>query len=357
MTFFSIKSPAFWVWFVFCAFGVFHNAPLITLSISDGGIYGAGALLFAGLIVFPITMFLRWLDVLDQEPMQNVLAALIWGGLAATAAAAFANDALVSLLGNVVSEDSGWQAAVIAPATEEILKVLVVVLLIVGARKDIHGIMDGVIYGAFAGLGFEVVENLLYYFNWLQAGIEQGAGPTSGLDVLAARTYFALTGSHVAWTALVGAVVLYAAHYTREPLLRRVGVLCGGLLAAGVLHASWNSPLLEELPDTLYILRGLPTLLTFLFLLGWTASHENELLIKVTKTLPKGLISNKEGQDLVGPLQRLRQAASRMRMPEKQRKQAIGLRNAQLALVRAVILDYPKSVVAARIRAVKASRT
>jgi RsiW-degrading membrane proteinase PrsW (M82 family) len=356
MKFYNWKSPAFLVWLGFCLFGAYTFLPMFELTLADGGVFGAGAIILALLIVFPVAMLLRWFDVLDQEPLGNVIAAIVWGGLAATAAAGPANDALVTLLSGVVTESSGWQAAVIAPATEELLKVLVVVLLVIGVRKDIHGVMDGVIYGAFAGLGFEVVENLMYYFNWLQAGLEQGYGPESGLEVLAARTYFALSGSHIAWTAVLGGAVLYAVHYSNESLSRRLWVLGGGLAVAGVLHAFWNSPVLEDLPDGLYILKGLPTIVTFIALLQWTSKHEEQLLARALKSIPKGLVRPGEGASLVNPIKRVGFAVRSLRASAEERKQLNRLRAAQLALVRAVILEYPNTTISARIRAVRAAR-
>jgi RsiW-degrading membrane proteinase PrsW (M82 family) len=356
MKFYNWKSPAFLVWLGFCLFGAYTFLPMFELTLADGGVYGAGAIILALLIIFPVAMLLRWFDVLDQEPLGNVIAAIVWGGLAATAAAGPANDALVTLLSGVVTETSGWQAAVIAPATEELLKVLVVVLLVIGVRKDIHGVMDGVIYGAFAGLGFEVVENLMYYFNWLQAGLEQGYGPESGLEVLAARTYFALSGSHIAWTAVLGGAALYAVHYSNESLSRRLWVLGGGLAVSGVLHAFWNSPVLEDLPDALYILKGLPTIVTFIALLQWTSKHEEQLLARALKTLPAGLIRAGEGSALVNPWKRIKIALHSLRLSAEDRRHMNRLRTAQLALVRAAILDYPKSIVGARVKAVRSAR-
>lgn len=356
MKFYTWKSPAFLVWLGFCVFGAYTFLPMFELTLSDGGVFGAGAIILALLIIFPVAMLLRWFDVLDQEPLGNVIAAILWGGFAATAAAGPANDALVTLLSGVVTEASGWQAAVIAPATEELLKVLVVVLLVIGVRKDIHGIMDGVIYGAFAGLGFEVVENLMYYFNWLQAGLEQGYGPESGLEVLAARTYFALSGSHIAWTAVLGGAVLYAVHYSNESISRRLWVLGGGLAVAGVLHAFWNSPVLEDLPDALYIIKGLPTIVTFIALLQWTSKHEEQLLARAMRSIPKGLVRPGEGASLVNPIKRVGVAVRSLRASAEERKQQHRLRAAQLALVRAVILEYPRTTISARIRAVRVAR-
>jgi hypothetical protein len=133
-------------------------------------------------------------------------------------------------------------------------------------------------------------------------------------------------------------------------------VLGGGLAISGVLHAFWNSPVLEDLPDALYILKGLPTIVTFIALLQWTSKHEEQLLARALKTLPAGLIRAGEGSALVNPWKRIKVALHSLRLSAEDRRQVNRLRTAQLALVRAIILEYPKSIVSARVKAVRAAR-
>ena len=37
-------------------------------------------------------------------------------------------------------------------------------------RSEIHGLLDGIIYGALVGIGFAFVEDIVYYLQSLQAG-------------------------------------------------------------------------------------------------------------------------------------------------------------------------------------------
>jgi RsiW-degrading membrane proteinase PrsW (M82 family) len=268
--------------------------------------------------------------------------------------AGYANDSLVTLIGGLVTESSGWQAAVVAPITEETLKVLGVALIIVACRRDIHGVMDGVIYGAMAGLGFEVVENIWYYLGALYAA--EGAAASAGLDLLAVRTYYAIASSHMAFTAIAGAGLAYAATAVASPA-RKIFVAAGLLLTAGLLHAFWNSPLFQELGESpLYILRGTPAVVVLLVVLVWVSKHEAALALSAAKLLPKGTVLQEEIPSLVDPLRRVAAAIRRLRLPAQERKRQVQLRNAQLAALRAVMLGYEKKVVDARIKSVRVYR-
>lgn len=353
-SFFRRNNVAMWVWGVFCFLGAVELGQYIqsAISISQGFVFAA--ITISLFLAISVVWLLRWLDALDQEPIGNIVATLLWGGLAACYVAGYANSSLVTLIGGLVTESSGWQAAVVAPITEETLKVLGVALVIVACRKDIHGVMDGVVYGAMAGLGFEVGENIFYYLNALYAA--EGASASAGLDLLAERTYYAIASSHMAFTAIAGAGLAYAATAVASPA-RKIFVVAGLLLTAGLLHAFWNSPLFQELYESpLYILRGAPAALVLLVVLVWVSKHEATLALSAAKLLPKGTVLNEEVPALVDPLRRIAAAIRRLRLPAQERKRQIQLRNAQLAALRAVMLGYEKKVVDARIKSVRVYR-
>jgi len=353
-SFFRRNNLAVWVWGVFCFLGAADFLDVIEFAISSGQTFGMAAIAVSLFLGISVIWLLRWLDVLDQEPLGNVVAVVLWGGLAAIYVAGPANDALGLLIGSVVTESSGWLWAIVAPINEELLKVLGVALIIVACRKDIHGVMDGVFYGAMAGLGFEVVENIYYYASALQAA--GGTEITAGIDLLALRTYYAFASSHMAFTAIAGAGLAYAATASATTT-RKVLVASGLMITAGVLHGFWNSPIFQELGDSpLYILRGVPALLVLVAVLMWVSKHEVTLALSVAKRLPKGLILKEEIPGLVNPLRRVASAVKRTRLPARERKRQIQLRNAQLAVLRAVMLGYEQKIVDARIKAVRVYR-
>ena len=353
-SFFRKNNLGMWVWGVFCLVGGLDLAQLLVGAIESGQVFGLAAIAVSAFLAISIIWLLRWLDVLDQEPLSNIIAVLLWGGLAASYVAGYANESLSVLIGNIVTEAGGWQSAVVAPITEETLKVLGVALIIVACRKDIHGVMDGVFYGAMAGLGFEVVENIWYYVNALNA--VDGTGINSGIDVLALRTYYALAGSHLAFTAIAGAGFAYAATAAASNV-RKTLVAAGLLGLAGGLHAFWNSPIFQDFAvSPLYILKGAPALIALLLVLVWVSKHEATLALTIAKKLPKDIVLKAEIPGLVNPLRRIAAAFKRTRMPARERKRQIQLRNAQLAALRAVILGYEKKIVDARIKAVRVYR-
>jgi RsiW-degrading membrane proteinase PrsW (M82 family) len=353
-SFFRRNNLAMWVWGVFCFLGAAELLEVVEIAITSGQTFGMAAIAVSLFLGISVIWLLRWLDVLDQEPLGNVVAVVLWGGLAAGYVAGYANESLGVLIGSVVTESSGWLWAIVAPINEELLKGLGVALIIVACRKDIHGVMDGVFYGAMAGLGFEVVENIYYYVSALQAA--GGAEITAGIDILALRTYYAFASSHMAFTAIAGAGLAYAATAS-VPTTRKVLVATGLLLTAGVLHSFWNSPIFQELGDSpLYILRGVPALVALVAVLMWVSKHEVALALATAKKLPKGLVLKEEVPGLVNPVSRIAAAIKRTRMPARERKRQIQLRNAQLAVLRAVMLGYEKKIVDARIKAVRVYR-
>ena len=108
------------------------------------------------------------------------------------------------LLGQPLAQD--WQAGLTAPFVEESSKAICFLLLLGLAPVVIRTVSDGLIVGAYVGLGFQVLEDLLYGQNAAAAqfGANQG--------VLGTFVLRALTGisSHALYTALFAAGLIYA---------------------------------------------------------------------------------------------------------------------------------------------------
>ena len=102
-----------------------------------------------------------------------------------------------------------WGPALAAPPIEETLKILGVVLLVLIARDQFDSPLDGMVYGALVGLGFQVVEDFIYCINAIAlAGGDGEIGPVLGTFVVRA-----LVGlwSHATYTAIAGYGVGYVA--------------------------------------------------------------------------------------------------------------------------------------------------
>jgi len=166
-------------------------------------------------------------------------AAMIWGATAATGCALSANQGLTGLWakGTGVAFAGNWSAALTAPLNEELLKVAGVVLIVLAAPRVIRGPLDGMIYGALAGLGFQVMENFTYALN----NIPLTGSTNPGEAVVISTIVRGLTslGSHWAMTAAAGAGVGYlAARGLRDGAPRAAACLA----AAMAMHLLFDAP-------------------------------------------------------------------------------------------------------------------
>ncbi len=98
-------------------------------------------------------------DLYDKEPWPLLLLAFFLGMLSGWVAG-FLEDAAIFSLGQR-GESVAVQAA-LASLTEESLKLLVVLAVAFLFRREFNDPLDGLIYGAFAGLGAAVEESWFY---------------------------------------------------------------------------------------------------------------------------------------------------------------------------------------------------
>ena len=174
-------------------------------------------------ISFPLLiLILFWLDRYEPEPARYRLAALGWGGVVAVAFSLVAEGLLFSLPGTTTFVDT----AIIAPLVEEAGKGLFLVVVVIFRRSQIHGLLDGLIYGALVGVGFAFVEDVVYYLSSLEAG---GAA-----HILPARDHGPF--AHPLFTSALG-IGIGIAVTTLRPVVRVLAPILG-YLAAVVMTAS-----------------------------------------------------------------------------------------------------------------------
>ena len=136
-------------------------------------------------------------------------------------------------------------------------------------RAEVHGLLDGIIYGALVGIGFAFVEDIVYYLQSLQAG-------QLGL------TFF-LRGimgpfAHPLFTAATGLGIGIAVS-TRRPAVRVLAPILG-FLAAVLMHAIWNGSTFWG-GNGFLIAYGaimLPLLIVILAVAIWARSREGKML-------------------------------------------------------------------------------
>ncbi|MGB7449872.1 MAG: PrsW family intramembrane metalloprotease [Ornithinimicrobium sp.] len=237
---FQPRNPAFWVYLVALIIGFMHVFTLFQPSAANyGGPLLGGFVAF----VFYTTGWVLYLHSLDRfTPMSPKVLAIgfLWGGAVATSwLAVTANGAVDSLtvksFGPAWAAD--WGAGVSAPFDEEIAKAIGFILLLGVAPLLIRSALDAFIVGAFIGLGFEVVEDVLY--------VVQAAGEGFGTNQLSTSVSVTLlrvlTGavSHAMFTAFVCCGLMWIVG--RDPRGRHVvkGMLL--ILFAVVMHGLWDT--------------------------------------------------------------------------------------------------------------------
>lgn len=170
-------------------------------------------------LVYTIPAFV-WLDRLEPEPRAMRWNAFLWGAGISTLVASVANEITATTVG------SSAALVVSAPVGEEIMKALGV--LGAAKRRQIDTPLDGAVYAGYVGLGFAMVENVIYFSDAITDDEIGLVFVLRGLFSPFAHPYFTL------WVGLaVGTAVL-------KGRSRRIAAL-RGLLPAVVLHASWNA--------------------------------------------------------------------------------------------------------------------
>jgi protease PrsW len=243
--FFQPRLPAFWLYTVIVALtGVVAIAEQsLFRQMSPGG----WALSWGLVILYaaPVAVLVYLLDLYEREPIPLLVAAVVWGAVAATTLSAIGNAGWGVVVARLAGPEfaSRWTAALTAPFVEEILKGVGVVLIVLIARDEVDDVMDGFVYGALCGLGFAVVEDV-FYFIAVFGGDVEGVLQGFFVRVIASGLY-----SHVLYTGLVGmAIGIVTTRRDDRPLrdrLRPAGLLVG---AAVFGHFLWNSPILEFFP-------------------------------------------------------------------------------------------------------------
>lgn len=198
------------------------------------------ALVGFGLAALPVpflaAVFL-WLDRYEPEPWRYLVAAFGWGAVMATTLGVLFTALGAELSGTAAS----LEGVVWAPVTEELSKGLFIVLAVLLRRREIDGVLDGIVYAGMVGIGFAFTENVLYYIVVYAGGALQPGAEPGG--IVAATGLFVLRGviapfAHPLFTACVG-IGMGLALNSRRRLARVLWPLLGYLVAVG-LHAAWN---------------------------------------------------------------------------------------------------------------------
>ncbi|MCB0931707.1 MAG: PrsW family intramembrane metalloprotease [Mycobacterium sp.] len=204
-------------------------------------------------------------------PMWAVALAVLWGGLPAAAFAqmiAFATrDRIANALG---SSGQAWTSALAAPIPEEVVKAAGVVLLMVVTTPVLRNPLCGMVLGALVGIGFNAAEGLVFSVSEMA---RSGSWEPLWSDLFVRGVLTGLV-THSGLSAIVGAGVGYLCGAVDVPWARRVNVLGGLLVAAIVLHALIDTPLLDDWGVGGVIVKQIPVVVAVWVVRGRARSEE-----------------------------------------------------------------------------------
>jgi RsiW-degrading membrane proteinase PrsW (M82 family) len=247
--------------------------------------------LAAAIIPVPVLVLVfLWLDRYEPEPTLILILCFGWGAAVATGLAL-----LVNTTASVVFENIGLRetmvAVLVAPVIEELGKAAFPLLLLIFRRRNLSGITDAIVYCGLSATGFAMVENILYLGGvGYRAGLDE-FGPATGLFmlILIFIMRILLSGfAHPLFTSAAGVGIGLAAR-TPSAAVRWLAPI-GGLIAAMLLHASWNlmSVLTSEAAQPLFFLYGyvavmMPIFFGMVGLAIWLRAREGRI---TQRTLP-----------------------------------------------------------------------
>jgi RsiW-degrading membrane proteinase PrsW (M82 family) len=259
--------------------GVGSLAVAVLIFVSGGPVGGAVTTLLAA-VSFPLMILLLfWLDRYEPEPGRYRLAALGWGGVIAIG---------ISLpLELLIPSSESIGTAVVAPFVEEFAKGLFVVAIVVLRREQLHGVLDGIVYGALVGIGFAFTEDIFYYLQAL------GQGALGGTFLL--RGILGPFG-HPLYTSLTG-IGIGIAVMSRSRAIRVLAPILG-YLGAVLLHGIWNGTAVWGGQTTFFLVYGLfylPLVIAAVVVMIWIRRREGRMLTNALDQCAQlGLISRAE---------------------------------------------------------------
>jgi len=187
----------------------------------------------------PLAVVLTAVHIIDRwepEPKRLLFFAFTWGAAVSVAVTLLIQPFFVIAFQFTDQPDlQTYMATVQAPIVEEFAKSLGLLILLLAARRQFDGPVDGVVFAFTIAGGFAFTENILYFGR----AIAESASPASGL----AQVFF-LRGvmspfAHAIFTGTTGLIMGFAAR--RWHTGASIGAFVIGLLPAMFLHNRWNS--------------------------------------------------------------------------------------------------------------------
>ncbi|MEJ4113204.1 PrsW family intramembrane metalloprotease [Corynebacterium kroppenstedtii] len=230
-----IKDVFTWTYVVFAVISLIVCASIVGLSLAfvpdaiPVGIAGAVSYLT---VFFIIT---RCLPIWRSGSLLWVIISMYWGGFVVVGTI-FPTSSAISDLVKTAGLDR-LEASASGAIPEEIGKAAGVFVILFMARRVWDRPWHGLLAGFSVGMGFEIVENLLY------GSVGAPSDPTSDVhgafESWVVRTCLGF-GLHAMLTGLSGFAIASALMVANKSMAWRLGVGAGGVLAAIGFHGWWN---------------------------------------------------------------------------------------------------------------------
>ncbi len=206
---------------------------------------GPGVAAVCALVCLPTTAFgllvVRRMDRNHKEPWRLVLVAAAWGAIVATS---------LVVWGETIWEQSAQHALVPGPGLdtslafmagilEELAKGLAVLLLFLVMRNEFDDVVDGIVYGAAVGLGFNYLESISYMTNLYSIFAPENNGAVAAGIQWYGRQVLGLFFGHATYTAFIGAGVGIARQLPR--MRQKILAIVAGFIVAIAGHFSWDA--------------------------------------------------------------------------------------------------------------------
>lgn len=225
----------------FLLFRFFLLAPLL-YSKNPGLEYST--MLIGAVLAVPMLAVYIWIprivDRYDPEPWWALLLCLSWGAIAACGYSALINTSIEGWAYGQTHDKavaSAVGACLSAPVFEEATKAIAIFFMFYAFRREFDGVVDGIIYGTFAALGFAALENVIYYGN--AARTEILAHKEGHLETVFLMRGILAPWGHPLYTSMTG-IGFGVARETEKTWLKWLAPLAGYSVAV-FMHAVWNT--------------------------------------------------------------------------------------------------------------------
>ena len=210
---------------------------LLLMALLGGLSFGLRLFALIGLSAVPligIIAYVLWLDRWKPQPKILLGICLLWGAVAAvilTLVFSLFSDIALYMVG-IDGVPSIIGAVFQAPVVEESTKTVLLVVIVLAARRYFEGPLDGLVYGALIGAGFAFTENILYLGGAWNENQFEGLIEIFILRCLCAPLL------HTAFSTCAGVTIGFAAR--KWPWWSLILMWLPGLVFGMVLHSFWN---------------------------------------------------------------------------------------------------------------------